>query len=93
MNTVADVVVDGLARAGTPRIFGVPGVGASLLAAARARGLPLVLAYGESAACVMAAVTGDLAAAPESTPTPASFRTRSATSPDGRPVPVMFGKT
>jgi acetolactate synthase-1/2/3 large subunit len=64
VNTVADVVVDGLARAGTPRIFGVPGVGASLLAAARARGLPLVLAYGESAACVMAAVTGDLAAAP-----------------------------
>ncbi|MEK7715521.1 MAG: thiamine pyrophosphate-binding protein, partial [candidate division NC10 bacterium] len=64
MNTVADVVIDGLARAGTPRIFGVPGVGASLLAAARARGLPLVLAYGESAACVMAAVTGDLAEAP-----------------------------
>ncbi|MBI2160249.1 MAG: thiamine pyrophosphate-binding protein [Candidatus Rokubacteria bacterium] len=64
MSTVADVVVDGLARAGTPRIFGVPGVGASLLAAARARGLPLVPAYGESAACVMAAVTGDLAEAP-----------------------------
>lgn len=64
MNTVADVVVDGLARAGTRRIFSVPGVGASLLAAARARGLPLVLAYGESAACVMAAVTGDLAEAP-----------------------------
>ncbi len=63
-NTVADVVIDGLTRAGTPRIFGVPGVGASLLAAARARGLPLVLAYGESAACVMAAVTGDLAEAP-----------------------------
>lgn len=64
--TVADVVVDGLARAGTPRIFGVPGVGANLplLAAARARGLPLVLAYGEAAACVMAAVTGDLAGAP-----------------------------
>lgn len=62
--TVADVIVDGLTRAGTPRIFGVPGVGASLLAAARARGLPLVLAYGESAACVMAAVTGDLAEAP-----------------------------
>ena len=64
MNTVADVVVDGLTRAGTPRIFGVPGVGASLLAAARARGLPFVLAFGESAACVMAAVTGDLGEAP-----------------------------
>ena len=65
-STVADVVADGLRRAGTPRIFGVPGVGANLplLAAARARDLPLVLAYGESAACVMAAVTGDLAGAP-----------------------------
>ena len=30
MITVADVVVDGLARAGTPRIFGVPGVGTHL---------------------------------------------------------------
>ena len=64
MNTVADVIADGLARAGTPRIFGVPGVGLPLLAAARARGLALVLAYGESAACVMAGVTGDLAEAP-----------------------------
>ncbi len=64
--TVADVVVDGLKRAGTPRIFGVPGVGANLplLEAARARDVPLVLAYGEAAACVMAAVTGDLAGAP-----------------------------
>ena len=44
----------------------MPGVGARppLLEAARARDLPLVLAYGEAAACVMAAVTGDLAGAP-----------------------------
>jgi acetolactate synthase-1/2/3 large subunit len=66
VTTVADVVVDGLARAGTPRLFGVPGVGANLrlLEAARARDLPLVLAYGDAAACVMAAVTGDLTGAP-----------------------------
>ncbi len=64
--TVADVIVDALKRAGAPRIFGVPGVGGNvrLLEAARARDLPLVLAYGDAAACVMAAVTGDLADAP-----------------------------
>jgi acetolactate synthase-1/2/3 large subunit len=64
--TVADVVIDGLVRAGTPRIFGVPGAGTHLrlLEAARARDLPLVLAYGDAAACVMAAVTGDLTGAP-----------------------------
>jgi acetolactate synthase-1/2/3 large subunit len=66
MITVADVVVDGLKRAGTARLFGVPGVGGNLrfLEAARARDLPLVLAYGDAAACVMAAVTGDLGDAP-----------------------------
>jgi len=66
VNTVADVVVDGLKRAGTPRLFGVPGVGANvrLLEAVRAHDLPFVLAYGDAAACVMAAVTGDLAGAP-----------------------------
>jgi len=64
--TVADVVVDGLHRAGTPRIFGVPGRGAQLLLveAARRRGLSVVLAHDEAAACVMAAVTGDLVSAP-----------------------------
>ncbi|MBI2157888.1 MAG: thiamine pyrophosphate-binding protein [Candidatus Rokubacteria bacterium] len=64
--TVADVVADGLRRAGARRVFGVPGGGArsALLDAARDAGLPLVLAYGETAACVMAAVTGDLAEAP-----------------------------
>ncbi len=60
------MVVDALRRAGTPRLFGVPGIGANLrfLEAARAHDFPLVLAYGEAAACVMAAVTGDLAGAP-----------------------------
>ncbi|HXL46705.1 MAG TPA: thiamine pyrophosphate-binding protein, partial [Candidatus Binatia bacterium] len=64
--TVADVVVDGLQRAGTPRIFGVPGHGSQLplVEAARRRGLPVVLAHDEAAACVMAAVTGDLVSAP-----------------------------
>ena len=64
--TVSDVVVDTLARAGVPRIFGVPGTGAplALLDAARAAGVPVVLAYGESAACVMAAVTAELGGAP-----------------------------
>jgi acetolactate synthase I/II/III large subunit len=64
--TVADVVVDGLHRAGTPRIFGVPGRGAQLLLveAARRRGLSVVLAHDETAACVMAGVTGDLVGAP-----------------------------
>jgi len=67
--TVADVVVDGLQRAGTPRIFGVPGRGAQLplLEAARRRGLSVVLAHDEAAACVMAAVTGDLVSAPGAT--------------------------
>ena len=66
MKTVADVVVDGLKRAGTPRLFGVPGVAANvrLLEAVRAHDLPFVLAYGDAAACVMAAVTGDLTGAP-----------------------------
>jgi len=61
-STVADVIVDGLKRAGTPRLFGVTGGDANrpLLEAARAGELPLVRASGEVAACIMAAVTGDL---------------------------------
>jgi len=65
-STVAEVVVDGLKRAGTPRVFGVPSGGANLalIEAARAAGLPTTLASGETAACIMAAVTGDLVEAP-----------------------------
>jgi len=65
-STVADVVVDGLKRAGTPRLFGVAGLEPNLplLEAAREGGLPLTLASGETAACIMAAVTGDLVEAP-----------------------------
>jgi acetolactate synthase I/II/III large subunit len=66
MPTVADLLVDGLVRAEVPRIFGVPGGGSNLevLEAARARGLPFVLCHQEWAACIMAAVTGDLTGKP-----------------------------
>jgi acetolactate synthase-1/2/3 large subunit len=65
-STVADVVVDGLKRAGTPGLFAVAGVGPRhpLLDAARAGALPITLASGPSAACTMAAVAGDLVDAP-----------------------------
>jgi acetolactate synthase I/II/III large subunit len=65
-NTVADVIVDGLARAGTPRFFCAADERASsrLGEAARARGMPLTLASGAAAACVMASVSGDLVDAP-----------------------------
>ncbi len=64
--SVATVLVDGLRRMGTPRLFGVPGGGSSLdlMDAARDAGLPFVLTHGETAACIMAAVTGELLAAP-----------------------------
>ena len=63
---VADVIVDGMKRAGTPRLFGVATSRAdhALLEAARAHGLPVTLASSETGACVMAAVTGDLVDAP-----------------------------
>ena len=66
MPTVADILIDGLCRAGVQRIFGVPGGGSNLelLEAARAAGVPFVLCHQESAACVMAAVTGELTGAP-----------------------------
>ena len=66
MPTVADILVDGLRRAGVQRIFGVPGGGSNLelLEAARGQGLPFVLCHQESAACIMAAVTGELTGAP-----------------------------
>ena len=66
MSTVADILIDGLRRAGVRRIFGVPGGGSNLelLEAARQQGLPFVLCHQESAACIMAAVTGELGGAP-----------------------------
>jgi len=64
--TVADVIVDGLRRAGTPRLFGLTRgrVDHPIVEAARATGLPVTLAAGETAAWVMAGVTGDLIDAP-----------------------------
>jgi acetolactate synthase I/II/III large subunit len=66
MPTVAEILIDGLCRAGVQRIFGVPGGGSNLelLEAARTAGLPFVLCHQESSACVMAAVTGELTGAP-----------------------------
>ena len=65
-STVADVVVDGLRRAGTPRLFAVTGTRADgpLLDAARSAGFPITFASSEAGACIMAAVTGDLVDAP-----------------------------
>lgn len=64
--TVADVLVEGLQRAGAQRLFGVPGGGSSLelIEAAGRRGLPFVLCHQETAACIMAAVTGELTGRP-----------------------------
>lgn len=62
--TVADVVVDGLRRAGTPRVIGIAGAELPILAAARAIDLPVALASSARGACVIAAVTGDLVDAP-----------------------------
>ncbi len=66
MPTVAETLIEGLRRAGVTRLFGVPGGGSNLelIEAARAQGLPFVLCHQESAACIMAAVTGELTGAP-----------------------------
>jgi acetolactate synthase I/II/III large subunit len=63
-STVGDVIVDGLKRAGTPALFAAVGGSHPLLDAARAADLSVTLASGETAACVMAAVSGDLVEAP-----------------------------
>ena len=66
MPSVAQLVVEGLRQAGVARLFGVPGGGSNLevIEAARALGLPFVLCHQESAACIMAAVTGELTGRP-----------------------------
>ena len=63
-STVAAVIADGLARAGSRRLFAAPGAPASIVEAARARGLTIVDVASATAACVMAAVTGELDEAP-----------------------------
>ena len=66
MPTVAQLLVEGLRHAGVARIFGVPGGGSNLelIEAARVQGLPFVLCHQEWAACIMAAVTGELTGRP-----------------------------
>jgi acetolactate synthase I/II/III large subunit len=66
MATVAEVIVEGLRRAGVARLFGVPGGGSNLdvLEASRLQDLPFVLCHQEWAGCIMAAVTGDLTGRP-----------------------------
>lgn len=60
--TVADVLVDGLQRSGVVRLFAFPDPwpAAEVLEAARRRGLDVVSAEDAAAACIMAAVTGEL---------------------------------
>lgn len=63
-STVAAVVAEALARAGAPRLFAVRHACPALAEAARAAGLDVVDVAGATAACVMAAVTGELSDAP-----------------------------
>ncbi len=86
--TLAEALIDALARRGVKRLFGVPGGGSSLalIEAAGARGLDFVLARGETAAAIMAAVTGELSAAPDGAPS----GTPSGT-PGGTPGVVLTG--
>ena len=64
--SLAEQVVAALAGRGVQRIFGIPGGGSSLalIAAAERAGLDFVLARSETAAALMAAVTGELGGAP-----------------------------
>jgi acetolactate synthase-1/2/3 large subunit len=62
--TVADLLADGLARAGAARVFAGPGSDEALLDAARRRGLDVVAASDASLACVLGAVTGELGDGP-----------------------------
>ena len=66
MPTIAAVVARGLLEVGVAKLFGVPGGGSNLelIEAARRDGLDFVLAHQESAAAIMAAVTGELTGRP-----------------------------
>jgi acetolactate synthase-1/2/3 large subunit len=63
--TVADLLVAGLLRAGTSRLFAGPAAkGSALVDAARLHDLAVSVAGSDTAACLMAAVTGELTGAP-----------------------------
>jgi acetolactate synthase I/II/III large subunit len=62
--TVADVLVDGLARAGAARVFATADAPVALADAAARRGLDVFAAPDAPAAGVLAAVTGEVSAGP-----------------------------
>ncbi len=66
MANVADLLIQGLLQAGTQRLFVAPdgGSAAALLQSAEAQGFPFLRVHSEFAACVMAAVSGELTGAP-----------------------------
>lgn len=64
MPTVADVLVDGLLRAGVARGFTHTGAPTSVQTALRQRGLAVVEAGAPDTACLLAAVTGDIGEGP-----------------------------
>lgn len=64
--TVAEAIAEVLAGYGVKRIFGIPGGGSSLdvIAACAGRGIDYVLTHTETAAAIMASVTGEITGAP-----------------------------
>ena len=64
--TVAGTVADVLGEHGVARVFGVPGGGSNLeiIDACAVRGIDYVLTHTETAAAIMAAVTGEITGAP-----------------------------
>ena len=65
-STLAQALAEGFQRHGVRRIFGVPGGGSALpiIDASKALGIEFILARSESAASIMAAVTGELSGMP-----------------------------
>ena len=62
--TVADIVADGLRRAGAARVFSADDADATVITALRAAGLTTIAVPRAASACAMAAVTGRLGDAP-----------------------------
>jgi acetolactate synthase-1/2/3 large subunit len=89
--TVADLVIDGLRRAGTRRLFAAASASSDLplLDAARAGRLPVTIASTDAGACVMAAVTGDLVDAPGAVLTNTSVAVSAALTVSDAPLIVL----